>query len=701
MESMILLLYSISSGELPPPPPRACFGREKEIEEIVGLAENLTPLALIGTGGIGKTSIALAVLHHNRIKERFGDNRWFIRCDQFPASCTNFLNQLSKVIGSGVENSEDLTFLRPFLSSREMILFLDNAESVLDPHGASAREIYAVAKELSQFSNICLCITSRISTVPPACKILDIQNLSAEAAHDTFNHIFKGGGQSGLVNKILEQLDFHPLSITLLATVAYHNRWDTNQLAREWEKQQIDMLHTQHDESLAATIDLSLTSPMFKELGPNACDLLGVIAFFPHGVDEKNIDWLFSTLSNRAKIFDNFCILSLTYRSKGFIRIKPPLRGYLYPKDPASSPLLQKIKDHYFHRLSSLGSFAPGQPGFEEAQWIMFEDVNIEHLLNVFISIDTTLPSVWDACIHFMEYLSWHKPQPVMFGSKIEGLPDVHPSKPLCLYWLSWLFGSLGNCAEEKRLLICALKIWREQGNDFQVAETLKSTSSANRWLGLHKEGMLQIKEALEIYKQLDNITGQAYSLQEFSRLLYKDNQLDAAEEAASKAIRVISHFSDKDDWYLVCRCFRILGNIYFSKGEVEWAMWHLRAALEIASYFNWHNQLFWCHYSLAQLFYNQGKFHDAHAHVKNAKPYGINYIYNFGCLMQLQAGVWFAQCRFEEAKCKVLCAADVFAKSGATKELEVCRAALLHIEEAIDRPLASWKTGSMVCSGK
>ena len=626
------------------------------------------------------------VLHHERIKQRFGDNRRFIRCDQFPASRTHFLAKLSKVIGAGVENPEDLAPLRPLLSSTDMILILDNAESILDPQGAGAREIYDLVEELSRFSNICLAITSRTSVIPPDCEPLEIPVLSAEAARNVFYRIYKNGKQSDLVDKILEQLDFHPLSVTLLGTVAYHNKWDNYRLTREWETHRTQVLRTDHNESLAATIEVSLASPTFRGLGPNARDLLGVIAFFPQGINENNLDWLFPTKTtsnqptpippNRQSILDKFCTLSLTYRSNGFVAMLAPLRDYLCPKDPRSSPILCTTKMCYFRRLSVFVD--PSVPDFEEARWIVSEDVNVEHLLDVFTTIDENSCEVWDTCAQFMRHIFWHKKRLIILGPKIEGLPDDHPSKPDCLFGLSRLFDSVGNYMERKRLLLHTLKLRRERGDTLQVAQTLRWLSGGNQMLGLYNEGKQQAREALEIYKQLNSISGQAHTLERLAQLLYGDNQLGAAEEAA---LRAIDLSGDREE-FVVCKCHRALGKICYSRGETEKAIDHFETALRIASPSNWRGQLSRNNYELADLFFKEGRFDEAHANVERAKSNAINEPFRLSRAMVLQARIWYKEGKFGEAKSEVLGAADVFERLGAVKDLDDCKAILRDIEE-------------------
>ena len=105
---------------------------------------------------------------------------------------------------------------------------------------------------------------------------------------------------------------------------------------------------------------------MFQELSPDAQGLLGVVAFFPQGINECNLDWLFPTISDGTNIFDKFCILSLTYQNNGFITMLAPIHDYLCPKDPKLSPLLGRANECYFSWLSV--DLDPDKPEFGKTQ---------------------------------------------------------------------------------------------------------------------------------------------------------------------------------------------------------------------------------------------------------------------------------------------------------------------------------------------
>ena len=675
-------------GESPPPPPRDCFGRDDLIKSVVGLAKDLSSIALVGVGGIGKTSIALTVLHHNRVKKRFGDNRRFIRCDKFAASRANLLSRLSKVIGSDIENPKDLTSFRPPLSSKDMLIVLDNAESILDPQLADGQGIYRLVEELSQFPNICLLVTSRITTIPSTCRTIDVPTLPIDAARDTFYRIYERGRRSDPVDDILKQLDFHPLSITLLATVAHQNKWDVNRLTKEWKQRHTNVLRTEHNESFGATIELSLSSPMFAGLGPNARELLEVIAFFPQGLSEDNADWLFPTIPKVATILDKFCMLCLTHRSNGFITMLVPLRDYLCPEDPLSSPLFCAARDSYFNRLSAKpDSFAPGT---KETDWIVSEDVNVEHLLNFLTSIDSNSVGVWKACANFVNLLYWRKPRQTVLGQKIKRLPDNHQFKLDCLLELSSLLSSVGNFAEGKQLLGDALKFEREKGDDYRVALTLVMLSDANLWLGLFQKGIDQAREALKIFERIDDIGKQGNTLLILAHLFHSDRQLDAAEEAAFRAIQLLPTEGQE---LQLCRSHLVLGRIYYSKEKKEKGVQHYKTALGIASRFKWNDELIRIHLSLAKLFLVEDEVHNTYTHIQEAKSCAVVNAYSLGRTFHVR--VLICRMHMFDATSEAPYLLDIYEKLGASRDTDRCRVLLRRTEgkaKSRDAPMVSYR---------
>ena len=377
-----------------------------------------------------------------------------------------------------------------------------------------------------------------------------------------------------------------------------------------------DRLQRESDQNLRTLA----SSPTFRSLDPDARDLLGVIAFFPQGVNEENLDWLFPTTSNRKDLFDPFCLLSLAYRSNGFVKMLAPIRDYLFPQYPRSSPLLCATRDHYFSRLS-VGA-DPENPGPGETRRVVSQDVNIEHLLDAFITVDPNAGGIWNACYHFMIHLHWHKPRQTTLRSKIEALADDHPSKPKCLFQLAQLFGQAGNFAEKKRLMSHTLELERRRSDDAQVVATLRGLSNVNRLLHLYEEGLQQAKEALGISEWIGDTIGQAWCLNNLAYLLFEGQQPDAAKDAASRAIDLIV---EKDQEYLVCVLHRVLGRIFRSKGEKKEAVHHFETALRIASPFDWHDTPFWTHYALAGLFGNVGELDDANIHIEQAKSHAVD----------------------------------------------------------------------------
>ncbi|KAJ7493536.1 hypothetical protein FB451DRAFT_1077291, partial [Mycena latifolia] len=348
-----------------PSKPKIFHGRESELEHILKILNEESPrITILGPGGMGKTSLARATLHHPHVASKY-EHRFFVACD----SANNSI-AMAALLGThlGLKPGKNLTksVLRYFSDKPSSLLILDNLETPWEPKD-SRGDVEEFLSLLADIKHLAVIITMRGAERPAKVRwtrpfLQPLKPLANDAAWQTFVDIADDSHKTEDINQLLQLADNMPLAVDLVAhLVDSEPEGCTNVLSR-WETEKTSLLSTGHDRksSLDASIALSLSSSRMKS-SPGAKDLLSLLSILPDGLSD--IELLQSKLSIQDILRCKATLLgtSLAYlddnrRLKSLI----PIREHVLHFHPPSAQLVEPLRNH-FHLLLDLYERYGGQ----------------------------------------------------------------------------------------------------------------------------------------------------------------------------------------------------------------------------------------------------------------------------------------------------------------------------------------------------
>jgi predicted ATPase len=128
-------------------------GRDVELTELATMLAKVQLLTLLGTGGVGKTRLALQLAHEQQKLGVF-EGVYFVSLESLGSSDLILPTILSTLRLTQQSNTEPLTQLIEFMDQRSILLVLDNLEGLLE-------NVTVLSDLIGQCPNLKLLVTSR------------------------------------------------------------------------------------------------------------------------------------------------------------------------------------------------------------------------------------------------------------------------------------------------------------------------------------------------------------------------------------------------------------------------------------------------------------------------------------------------------------------------------------------------------------
>jgi tetratricopeptide (TPR) repeat protein len=575
-----------------PTAPQNFFGREAELSHIIEAIFNnggscSARIAVLGPIGYGKTTLASAVLSHDRVAKHFSDARYFVTCES--ASTPSALRiEIARALGILDGSNVSWSYIYAFLNAQESILCLDHFDSPWDQASDIKASIEDLLLRMAELHSVTLLITmrgierpARVNWTEPM--LAPLKTLDYHAAKMVWKHI--ANDYDGFAKKLLKAVDYVPLAVTLLAYLAQFTSpallWD------EWNIKHTELVKTgQHRLSnLNSSIQLSLNSSRMRS-NSSAQNLLGILSVLPDGIHLKQLERF-------EKIFDNLDVKKCleVLQNCGLIQIireRYQIYPIIYQFCNNQRLLLQKheaaLTDFYL-TLASLDIHKAGSNHSE----MMLEFINTKSILTKILQSNYKSHSlIVNAILSFMKFcMSIGDYSDDLICNAIKFMQQHNAATPLlvrCLqYWGKLLYhiNDINNAKLklEEAEKLCLLDVNTEK---ILYAGVIIDLGNIFMYESAYTKAKALYERALQIYEAIDNDNyniGQANCYCRLADIYLKLKELNSAEAWYEKALNL--HMALKDN-IGQGNDYRGLGDTFILLNKLDEAQASYERALEL-----------------------------------------------------------------------------------------------------------------------
>lgn len=568
------------------------IGRDLERHELTRflLEDDRRLVTLLGPGGVGKTRLAMQLAQE--LASQFADGAVFVPLAGLESETYLARTVLEALSQQAPNNQDKLSFLKTFLSAKQMLLVMDNAEHLPD-------SAILMTELLDSVPDLTLLVTSRNALEVQGESIYDLRGLlypqlanspledydaatfflrSARRAHPAFSVT---ADNKSSIAKLCQLLNGMPLALELAAT--WVRLLSPGELVEEIAKS-LDALES-HQKNISARHQSmrAVLEHSWQLLSDTEQDALRQLAVFQGGFSKDAAHTVAKASLRTLLTLVNKSLLQRNQKGR-FERLLV-VQQYCFEKLLAQTGQLEQSRQAHAEFFLALAEEArPKLDSEEKALWLdtlARDHTNLRSALRWLIdSHNETLGLRLGNALFPFWWLRGYYREGLSFLTELIGLSNTRSSLRAKALTTA---GSLARLCEDlpgaKALYEQSLAITRDLGDASSIAATLGNLGMIHRLEGGYEKAKELVEESIAIYEQTGEKARVANGVNNLAAIAMNLGNKEEAWQLNEKSLKLANELGER---FIAARSLGNLGALALEKADLERAQALREASLKV-----------------------------------------------------------------------------------------------------------------------